>query len=157
MDSLALARALHVLAVVVWIGGVFTVTTVLLPAIRRGELGAERSAFAAIERRFIVYARSAVLLVGVTGLYMAARFGLWARFQRAEFWWMHAMVAVWLIFALVLFVIEPFGGSRRRLLLSQAGSPESWLLRLERRHLVLLAFAILTILGAVAGSHGMSF
>ena len=35
MEDLALARALHVLAVVLWIGGVAMVTTVLLPAIRR--------------------------------------------------------------------------------------------------------------------------
>ena len=39
MDGLALARALHVVAVVVWIGGLSIVTTALLPAIRRGELG----------------------------------------------------------------------------------------------------------------------
>ena len=35
MDQLAIARALHVLAVVLWIGGVGFVTTVLLPAVRR--------------------------------------------------------------------------------------------------------------------------
>jgi len=157
MNGLAVARALHVLAVVVWIGGVFMVTTVVLPAIRRGELGADRMrAFAAIERRFIVYARSAVLLVGVTGLYMTARFDLWARFRSAEFWWMHAMAAVWLLFALVLFVIEPLG-LRRRALAQGGDSPDSTLLRLERAHLMLLALALLTILGAVAGSHGASF
>ena len=35
MSDLAFARALHVLAVVFWIGGVAMVTTVLLPATRR--------------------------------------------------------------------------------------------------------------------------
>ena len=35
MDGLVFARALHVLAVVVWIGGVSIVSTALLPAIRR--------------------------------------------------------------------------------------------------------------------------
>lgn len=157
MEGLALARAVHVGAVVVWIGGVFMVTVVVLPAIRRGELGADRMrAFAAIERRFIGYARSAVLLVGATGLYMAVQFDLWARFRSAEFWWMHAMVIVWLVFALVLFVIEPLG-LRRRLLELGGGSPDSALLRLQRIHIVLLVLALLTILGAVAGSHGMSF
>src|SRR5579864_1889705 len=53
MDSLALARTLHVVAVVIWIGGLSIVTTALLPAIRRGELGADwLQAFQAIERRF---------------------------------------------------------------------------------------------------------
>jgi uncharacterized membrane protein len=41
MDDLAIARALHVLAVVMWIGGVSFVSMVLAPAIRRrGEAGA---------------------------------------------------------------------------------------------------------------------
>src|SRR5262249_17393224 len=42
VDGIIVARALHVLGVVVWIGGVAMVTTVLLPAIRRGALGADR-------------------------------------------------------------------------------------------------------------------
>jgi uncharacterized membrane protein len=35
MNDLAIARAIHVLAVVVWIGGVTMVTTVILPVVRR--------------------------------------------------------------------------------------------------------------------------
>jgi len=41
MDGIAIARALHVLAVVVWIGGLAMATTVVLPAVRRGDLGAD--------------------------------------------------------------------------------------------------------------------
>src|SRR5437763_11418687 len=71
MDSLALARVLHVLAVVVWIGGVSIVTTALLPAVRRGEFSADwLAAFQAIERRFVWQARIAIIVVGLTGLYM---------------------------------------------------------------------------------------
>jgi hypothetical protein len=39
MDDIVIARGLHVLGVVIWIGGLAMVTTVLLPAIRRGDLG----------------------------------------------------------------------------------------------------------------------
>ena len=35
MDDFILARAVHVLSVLLWIGGVAFVTTVLLPAVRR--------------------------------------------------------------------------------------------------------------------------
>jgi hypothetical protein len=64
MDGLALARTLHVLAVVIWIGGVSIVTTALLPAVRRGELGADwLTAFHAIERRFVWQARAAIIIV----------------------------------------------------------------------------------------------
>src|SRR3974390_2615290 len=108
MDQLAIARALHVLAVVLWIGGVGFVTTVLLPAVRRLKTPAERVAFFdAIERRFAWPARATTLLAGLTGLFMTMRLGLWARFQSVTYWWMHAMVAVWLLFTIMLFVAEP--------------------------------------------------
>lgn len=108
MDDVALARALHVLGVVIWIGGASMATTVILQALRRGDLGDNRLAmFEAVEHRFIWQARIAVLVVGLTGLYMTWRFDLWDRFHSLSFWWMHAMVGVWLLFAFVLFIGEP--------------------------------------------------
>ncbi|HIJ46077.1 MAG TPA: hypothetical protein HPP50_07985, partial [Rhodospirillaceae bacterium] len=53
VDELSLARALHVLAVVVWIGGVYLVTMVILPAVRGMANPAEMSErFKEIEGRF---------------------------------------------------------------------------------------------------------
>ena len=86
MDDIIIARALHVLGVVIWIGGVSLVTTVALPAVRRGMLGGDRlRAFQAIERRFVWQARAAIVVVGATGFYMAARADLWDRFRMAGF------------------------------------------------------------------------
>ena len=45
MNEFALARVLHVLGVVLWIGGVAMVTTVLLPSVRRMKTPEERVAF----------------------------------------------------------------------------------------------------------------
>src|SRR5665213_1764944 len=87
MDDVVIARALHVLAVVIWIGGVAMATTVILPAVRRGDLGPDRlGAFHAIEHRFVWQARTAIIVVGLTGFYMVARLDVWARFQSAQFW-----------------------------------------------------------------------
>ncbi len=155
MDDLAFARALHVLGVVVWIGGVAMATTVAIPAARRGELGADRLAgFHAIERRFVWQARAAVILVGLTGFYMIAKLDLWDRFREpAAFWWMHAMVALWLVFALILFVGEPLVLDRRfpRWV---ARRPEAAFAWLHRVHVALLTLGLVTVFGAVAGSHG---
>jgi len=156
MDDIAIARALHVLAVVIWIGGVSMATTVMLPAVRRGDLGEDRlHAFDAIERRFVWQARFAVIVVGLSGLYMLWRLDIWDRFQSATFWWMHAMVCVWLLFAFFLFVAEPFILQRyfRRWATAQ---PDAAFARLHRAHWVLLILSVVTILGAVAGSHGWS-
>lgn len=156
MDYIALARAVHVLAVVVWIGGVSMVTSVALPAVRAGELGPDRlRAFHAFERRFVWQARIAVLLTGLSGGYMLVQLHLWSRFHAMQFWWMHAMVCVWLLFAFVLFVAEPLILHRRFARFAQAdpGRAFAWL---QRAHWVLLGLGYVTILGAVAGSHGWS-
>ena len=108
MDDVTLARAIHVLAVVLWIGGVALVTTVLLPAVRRLKSPEERIAsFESVEQRFASQSRVTTVLAGLSGLYMINRLDLWGRFASAEFWWMHAMVGVWLLFSLLLFIAEP--------------------------------------------------
>ena len=156
MDQLAIARALHVLAVVLWIGGVGFVTTVLLPAVRRLKTPAERVAFFdAIERRFAWQARATTLLAGLTGFYITTRLDLWSRFQSATYWWMHAMVAVWFLFTMMLFIAEPL--VLHRWFQKRAMSdPEGTFALIERMHRVLLAVSLITVLGAVAGSHGWS-
>jgi len=154
MHAILVARILHILGVVIWIGGVAMVTTVVLPAVRRGDLGADRlKAFKAIERRFAWQARTAILVVGMSGLYMTARLHLWSRFASADFWWMHAMVIVWTLFALLLFVGEPFILHRYfdRLAVRR---PEGAFAHLYRVHWVLLVLALVTVIGAVAGSQG---
>jgi uncharacterized membrane protein len=156
MDGLALARVLHVLAVVVWIGGVSIVTTALLPAVRRSEFGADwLAAFQAIERRFARQARVAIVIVGLTGLYMIVQADMWDRFRSAEYWWMHAMVCIWAIFAIGLFLVEPLFLDRR--LRRRANERmEAVFAQLAAVHWVLLTLSLITIFGAVAGSHGWS-
>jgi uncharacterized membrane protein len=156
MDDIVFARAIHVLTAVIWIGGVSMATTVVLPAIRRGELGDDwHKAFQAIEHRFVWQARTAVIVVGFTGLYMTMRLDLWARFASAHFWWMHAMVGLWLLYALVLFLVEPFFVGRKFEKRATV-APQLAFKSLYLGHLVLLAISFITILGAAAGSQGWS-
>jgi uncharacterized membrane protein len=156
MDDVIIARALHVLGVVIWIGGVAMVTLVVLPALRRGDLGSDRlQVFEAIERRFAWHARIATVIVGLTGFYMAQRLDLWDRFRSGGFWWMHAMVCLWLLFTLLLFVAEPLV-LHRRFHARALAAPDAAFALLQRGHWLLLALSLITILGAVAGSQGMS-
>ncbi|PNG27983.1 hypothetical protein [Methylocella silvestris] len=154
MNDVIAARAIHVLAIVIWIGGVAMITLSILPAARSRELGPDRlKAFEAVERRFASIARIAVLLAGLSGLYMVYRQGLWARFSQGEFWWMHAMVFVWLVFAFLLFIAEPLFLHR---VFHEWGrrDPEAALTALQRGHIVLLTLSLATIFGAVAGAQG---
>ena len=157
MDDLAFARSLHVVAVILWIGGVGFVTTVLLPAIRELKAPEERVAFFdAIERRFAWQSRATTLIAGFSGFYMTSRFDLWSRFSDPHYWWMHAMVAVWLVFALMLFVAEPLVLHRWFQTRALARPAETFAL-IERLHRILLTIGLITALGAVAGSHGLAF
>ncbi len=98
MDDLTIARALHVLAIVHWIGGVSMVTLVLLPGLIRTVPASERlTLFELIEGRFAFQARISTVLAGASGFWMTHRLAAWDRFADPRFWWMHAMVAVWAI------------------------------------------------------------
>jgi uncharacterized membrane protein len=157
MDGAAIARAIHVAAIVIWIGGAAMVTTVVLPLVRRKGQPIEKrlALFESVERRFVWQARAATVLVALSGFYMIDRDDLWGRFESIEFWWMHAMVGVWLVFTVLLFVAEPLIVHRwmRRQLLS---GNETVLATIYWAHWTLLLFSLITALAAVAGSHGMS-
>src|SRR6185312_17220845 len=132
------------------------VTMVLLPAIRWGDLGPNRlQVFEAIERRFAWHARLATIVVGLTGFYMTQRLELWDRFRSGGFWWMHAMVCLWLLFTVVLFVAEPLV-LHRWFHTRATAAPDAAFALLHRAHWLLLGLSVITLLGAVAGSQGMS-
>ena len=155
MDEVTVARALHVFGVVLWIGGVGFVTTVLLPAVRRLGTPEERLAlFDAVERRFAWQARITTFLTGLTGIDLLIRLNLWERFGSIRYWWMDAMVFVWLLFTLMLFVAEPLF-LHRWLMIRAKAKPESTFRLVERLHWFLLTLSLVTIPGAVAGSHGL--
>ena len=147
------ARALHVMGVVLWIGGVAMVTLVLLPCVR-ATAGADRLAlFESLEHQFARQSRWTTLLVGASGLYLTHAAGLWHRFAELQYWWMHAMVFVWAVFTLVLFVLEPlvlhrwFAERARR-------QPDGTLRIIAAMHWLLLAASLVAVMGAAAGSHG---
>jgi uncharacterized membrane protein len=141
MSGLVLARVLHVVAVILWIGGVGMVTTVLLPAIRRSYPASQRFAvFHALEARFARQAQVTTAVAGLSGFYLTWRLDAWGRFRATEFWWMHAMALTWLVFTAVLFVIEPM--LLERLLARRATlAPEATYRLVEWLHRALLGAA----------------
>ena len=155
--DLPLARALHVLAVVLWIGGVAMVTLVLLPAVPEFAREEDRVAFfERLESRFAVQSRWTTLLAGASGFYLAHTLDLWWRFREPAWWWMHAMVFVWGVFTLTLFVLEPL--LLHRWFRERADRDPAGTLRLILDlHRVLLVLGLITVFGAVAGAHGYSW
>ena len=153
-DEASIARALHVLGVVLWIGGVAFVTTVLLPAVRRMKTPEERVAFfEEIEGKFAWQAKGTTLLVGLSGLYLTYIWDLWSRFLEPGYFWMHLMVLVWVIFSVMLFIAEPLF-LHRWFLERGREKPEETFRLIQRMHWVLLSISLITVAAATAGSHG---
>ncbi len=131
IDDLGLARAIHVLALVHWIGGLAVVTTIILPHARRLPNAKDAvAAFEGFEQRFASQARISIL-----------------------FWWLDLIVAVWLLFALMVYVLEPFVIHRlfHKFALHKKDHAFAVAIGLHAVALIISAFAI----GAgVLGAHG---
>ena len=154
MNELMLARAIHVLCVILWIGGVAMITTIFLPLIASMPAAEKKiEFFDCIKKRFAAQARYTTLLTGLSGFYMVHILDAWSRFTELHYWWMHSMVVVWLLFMLMLYVMEP-RVLHRKIEKQPRDDPNKIFKMMQRRHWILLGFSLITVIGATAGSHG---
>jgi uncharacterized membrane protein len=155
--GLDIGRILHILGVVFWIGGLAIVTLVILPSVKKFKSAEERiEFFEIVENKFSSVAKVASLVTGLSGFYMISKLKVWSWFLDASHWWMHLMVIIWLIFTLMIFVLEPLF-LKKRFIEKAKADPEGTFNKIQKTHSHLLWLSILTIIGAVAGSHGWLF
>ncbi len=157
METYAFARVIHVIAVILWIGGVAMVTTVIIPAVKRLKSKEDQiKTFEHIEGRFAIQAKITTLLTGISGFYMLYVLDAWDRYLDYKFWWIHAMTLVWILFTLILYVLEPL--LLHRIFKEYAyKNPKKTFNIMHRAHWFLLVLSLITTAGAVAGSHGWFF
>lgn len=90
---------IHVLSVVVWIGGVAFVTMITFPIIQREQGSLEQvMMFQGIEHRFSRIAKVLVILTGISGFYLLSEKG----FSIGA----GIMLFVWTLYASLLFFLE---------------------------------------------------
>jgi uncharacterized membrane protein len=153
-DWLTIARAVHVAAIVHWIGGLWFVSFVILPSLLKIDGPNRLALFDALEKRFALQARISVLLAGLSGLYMFVALGHSERIFDPSFWWLAAMIGLWALFFVMLFVAEPlflhawFDARARR-------DPDAAFHLALRGHRILSLIAAITVLGSVGGAHGL--
>ncbi|WP_160061101.1 hypothetical protein [Psychromonas sp. L1A2] len=148
-----IARALHVVAVVLWIGGVAFVSTVLIPAIRKMPSTENRLAlFETLEHKFGFQAKLTTLITGLSGFYMLYVLNGWASMQ----WWVHLMLFIWTLFMLVLFVLEPLFLHKWFHQQAQKNSERAFHY-LQLMHSILLSISLLAVFAGVAGVHGLFY
>jgi len=155
MNELTISRAIHILSIVIWIGGVSFVTAIILPAIKsQFGFAQQESIFQLVENRFAKLAKWMVIIAGASGFYMVYLLDAWDRFMGVQFFWMHAMVLIWGIFMLALFVIEPILAKNH---VKHSQDPKQTLKLTLRLHFVLLTLSLLTVFVAVLGAHGVFY
>ena len=76
MDDLTIARMIHILAVICWIGGVAFATTVVIPSVKALPSSERLTAFHRNESRFAPQACIWLLFAGASGLWMIQRGGM---------------------------------------------------------------------------------
>lgn len=156
-DYFILARILHVIGIVLWIGGVAFVTTVLIPSLKQITDTTNRlELFEQLEGKFAFQARIVTLITGISGFFMLDYMNAWNRYLHIEYWWIHLMTIIWVIFTVVLFILEPLILHRWFKEKATVNSEKAFAL-LHRMHKILLTLSLLAVLGAVAGSHGYQF
>lgn len=154
LDWPTVFRIIHVLGVVHWIGGLLFVAFVILPSLLDMEATKRLPLFDALERRFAAQARISTLLVGISGFYMLVAYDRWPQLADPQFWWLGAMLGLWAIFIVMLFIAEPlflhawFDARARR-------DPDRAFRVALRGHRVLSTISLITVLGAVGGAHGL--
>ncbi|MCP4266729.1 MAG: hypothetical protein GY777_14355 [Candidatus Brocadiaceae bacterium] len=152
-EYFVLTRAVHVIAIIIWIGGVAFVTTVLIPALRKTQSPEDRlQLFETLENRFSFQAKFTTLLAGITGFYMLHIMDAWSSLP----WWIYPMIFVWAIFTVVLFIFEPLFLHKWFLKQAAINNEKSFLI-LQIMHIVLLTISLLAAFAGVAGVHGFVF
>lgn len=154
MDDVTIARAIHVLAVIHWMGGVAFVTAIVLPAVTMAPVAQRLALFESVEQRFARQVRVSVPLAGATGFYMAERLDAWDRLFEPAGWWLGAMAALWLVFMAILFVIEPFV-VRDWFHARALADPDGAFRLVQALHWVLLAAGAAIAAAGVLGTHGV--
>ena len=157
METFTLARVIHVIAVILWIGGVSMVTTVIIPAVKKLKSKEDQiKTFEALEGKFAIQAKVTTLLTGLSGFYMLYVLDAWDRYFDNRFWLIHAMTLVWVLFTLILYVLEPL--VLHKLFKKYVEeNPSKTFSILHKAHWFLLILSLITTAGAVAGSHGWFF
>ena len=153
MSITVLLLVIHVLSVVLWIGGVAFVTTIALPMLTSWPAADRFTVFRAIESRFGAQARFLVLVAGLSGGALLFRLRLTGLLSRPAGFWLDGMIGLWGLFMLILFVVEPLLLAKKMAEFAQRDPDRAHMLLL-RGHRVLLALAIIVIIGGVWGAAG---
>lgn len=146
--------AIHVLGVVIWIGGVAFVTIIIFPMIIRMESSLEKMLFfQGIEHRFARIAKLCVIVVGITGAWLLHLTDEWRILFKLSGIGPTIMLIVWTLYVLILlFEAKLF----KALFKGQPQQDTSKVfVALSIFHWIVLSLSLLAIAVGVWAAHGI--
>ena len=84
---------------------------------------------------------------------MVYRLDAWSRFQYLSFWWLDLMVAVWTVFAIMIYVLEPLVVHRWFHAFALRDKDRAFSLA-TRLHAIALTVSTIAIAAGVIGAQG---
>lgn len=148
-----LLTVIHVLGVVIWIGGVAFVTIIVFPMIVRMEGSLEKVIFfQGVEHRFAKIAKLCVLVVGFTGGWLLHLTGEWRILFTLQGIGPTLMLIVWGFYLFVLL----FEGRLFKIIFKGEAQQDSGRIfaRLAAFHWVVLGLSLLAVAAGVWAGHG---
>lgn len=141
------ALIIHVLSVVIWIGGVAFVTMIMFPIIQREQSSLEQvMMFQGVEHKFSKIAKVLVILTGLSGIYLIYEKGLSPGVL--------IMIFVWTLYASLLFFLEK--PLFKKLFAKPSGEQlktEQIFFRLQAFHWFVLTLSFLAIAAGIWTAH----
>lgn len=138
---------IHVLSMVMWIGGVTFVTMIIFPVLSRMEDSmAKVSFFIGFEKRFQLLAKILIIIVGLTGLLLFLQRGGFGGLTSEESFLLGYKFFIWLFYLVLLF------GAEKRLmatLISPNTTPEKAFKKLSIFHWIVMILSLIAIMAGI--------
>ena len=151
---MSLLAAIHVLGVVLWIGGVAFVTMIVFPMIVRMEDSLEKVLFfQGVEHRFAKIAKLCVVIVGLTGACLLSLTDRWGVLFRRNGIGITIMVLVWTFYVFVLL----FEGRLFKIIFKGEAQHDTAKIffKLSVFHWVVLVLSLLAVFAGVFTEYGV--
>jgi len=153
-----LMHIIHLLTVILWIGGLAFVTIIILPmAIRNPDALGKVLMFQRVEHKFAPMARIYVLITGITGFVMVFLMG-WHRlyFTRAGAP-LTVMTLIWVFWFVMLWGLEPLVIKKMLEKMAKSGEKmeiETIFARMNRLHWMMVIISLVAATAGALVAHG---
>ena len=153
-----LIHIIHLLTVIIWIGGLGFITIIVLPMLIKWDDPLQKAlTFQSIEHRFAPIARVYNVITGVTGFVMVYLTGWHRLYFTTKGIPLLIMTLIWFLWFVMLFGLEPLVVKKMLDRMANSGVKmeiETIFARMNRMHWVLMMLSLAASIAGIIFAHG---